>query len=311
MRTLGDWRHDARRAARLVRPLGSQGAPTPAAPPPLPPGRVVALPGRGELFVREAGRGEPIVLLHGWTMSADLTWWGAYDELARVGRVLAPDLRGHGRGIRSPEAFSLDACADDVAALVRESGAGPVVVCGFSMGGPIALHLWRRHPDIVSGMVFAASALEWRAGLLERQQWRFMGLLERLFRSRWSASLIDRLVRDLVEQESALAAHRDWLRVEYRRGDPAAIAGAGRALGAYDARGFAGQVDVPTTVVVTSRDRMVRPSKQRALAAALADVEVIEAPLDHDAPFVAADRFASTTRAAVESVMRRLAPSDR
>ena len=72
--------------------------------PRLPPGRHIALPGRGITFVRElpGPSGAPtILLLHGWTASADLNWFACFAPLARHYRVLAMDHRGHGRGIRS------------------------------------------------------------------------------------------------------------------------------------------------------------------------------------------------------------------
>ena len=63
-------------------------------------------------------------------------------------RVLAPDLRGHGRGARSYRGrFELEGCADDVAAMLRALDAGPAIVAGYSMGGPVAQLLWQRHPE--------------------------------------------------------------------------------------------------------------------------------------------------------------------
>src|SRR6516162_2873861 len=97
----------------------------PPVPPALPPGRVINLPGRGEVFVRDSGgmSGSPIVLLlHGWTASADLNFFPAYASLAESYRVIALDLRGHGRGMRSMEQFSLEDCADDAAALLEQLG---------------------------------------------------------------------------------------------------------------------------------------------------------------------------------------------
>src|SRR4051794_3435849 len=78
--------------------------------PPLLPGAVVMVPGRGEVFARHAPRNEgvPIVLLHGWMATADLNWFLLYETLAAHHTVIAPDLRGHGRGIRSGTAFSLE-----------------------------------------------------------------------------------------------------------------------------------------------------------------------------------------------------------
>jgi 3-oxoadipate enol-lactonase len=140
-------RDEVRRLRRLAQPLGSS-EPGPPVAPPLPPGRTVVLPGRGEVFVRDSGPpGETaaaVLLLHGWTLSADLNFFALYDQLAGY-RVIALDHRGHGRGMRSRQAFTLEDCADDAAALLDLLGVSPAVVVGFSMGGAVAMLLWSRH----------------------------------------------------------------------------------------------------------------------------------------------------------------------
>ncbi|HVF14162.1 MAG TPA: alpha/beta hydrolase, partial [Acidimicrobiales bacterium] len=120
-----------RRLRRFARRPDSA-RPQPPIPPPLPPGRVVNVPGRGEMFVREAegaGRrgGPSILLLHGWTLTSDLNWFPFYDGVARHGRMLALDQRGHGRGLRSEDRFTLEAAADDAAALLVHVGGAPAV----------------------------------------------------------------------------------------------------------------------------------------------------------------------------------------
>ena len=70
----------------------------------LPRGREVELDGRGRTFVRiiEPPPGAPtLLLLHGWTATADLNWFTSYEALGRHYGVVALDHRGHGRGIRS------------------------------------------------------------------------------------------------------------------------------------------------------------------------------------------------------------------
>ena len=89
--------------------------------PELPPGRSIELPGRGTTFIRElpgpeqpseqenGSAGAPtVLLLHGWTASADLNWFAVYRALGEHYRVVALDHRGHGRGIRSRKVFRLD-----------------------------------------------------------------------------------------------------------------------------------------------------------------------------------------------------------
>lgn len=168
-------RHRARRArtrGRLMawygylRPLEVAQA-EPPLPPPLPPGRMVDVPKRGEMFVRDVAAtgetgGPTILLLHGWTLCADLNWFALYAALARHGRVLAMDVRGHGRGLRSEQRFTLEAAADDAAALLAHLGLAPAIVVGYSMGGSIGMLMWRRHPATVAGLVLQSTALQWR-----------------------------------------------------------------------------------------------------------------------------------------------------
>jgi pimeloyl-ACP methyl ester carboxylesterase len=208
--------------------------------------------------------------------------------------------------MRSEQTFTLEAAADDVAALIEHLGLGPVVACGYSMGGPIAMLLWRRHPHLVAGLVLEATALEWRASLRERIVWKTMGLVELALRVGPSRGIIERTLREAIDAAPDLAPHRPWLKAELLRGDPGEVANAGRALGEYDARAFAGDVDVPTAVVVTSNDRLVRPRKQRALASAVPGATVFELPGDHDACLVSAEAFASVTVAALTDVLGRI-----
>jgi len=282
----------------------------------LPPGRVVGLPGRGEVFVRhhehESRQGPTLLLLHGWTASADLQFLTAYEALAAEWSFVGVDHRGHGRGLRPPVPFALEDCADDAADVVRSLGVGPVVVVGYSMGGPIAMHLAARHPDLVAGLVLQATALEWRATRRERVQWRLvrgMGWMLRHFAyPRW----LQRGVERLVHADHELSVYLPWMLGEMRRNDPWMVVEAGRALSRYDARPWASTLGVPAAVMVTTQDRLVRPRKQRALAEAVgAHRRVVEVDGDHLVPWEHPDRFARGTVDAVRAVVQALDSSAR
>ncbi len=273
---------------------------------------MLALPGRGEVFIRElsgppdASSRPTLVLLHGWTASADLQWFTAYQALAERYRLVAIDHRGHGRGMRSLERFTLEAAADDVAALVSELGLGSVIVVGYSMGGPIALHTWNRHRDLVAGLVLEATALEWRATRLERMRWWFLFGFESALRSRITFRLQDRALQALHKQNADIERWLPWIAGESRRGDATAIVGAGRALRDYDARPFVVGVEVPVAVLVTTKDQLVKPSKQRALAAAV-NGEIVELAGDHFCFWGQPAQFSAATRRLVDSVADRVA----
>ena len=76
---------------------------------------------------------------------------------------------------------------------------------------------------------------------------------------------------------------------------------AGRALSRYDARPWAGQLDIPAAMLITTRDRLVRPAKQRELAEALRAF-VLEIDADHDLPLVKGGEYARLTKLAVDTV---------
>jgi pimeloyl-ACP methyl ester carboxylesterase len=243
------------------------------------------------------------LLLHGWTASADLQWATSYPALTERYTVIAIDHRGHGRGIRSEEPFSLEDCADDAAAVLTKLAPGRrVVAAGYSMGGPITMHLWRRHPELVGGLVFEATALEWQTSREDRMRWRVLAFADRILRSRRLHRWVERWLREEVHANPALEAWVPWMLAELRRTDPIAIVEAGRALRHYDARPFASSVNVPVAVVVTTQDNVVRPVKQRALAAAL-KAETFELEGDHDVCWARASEFSATTRTAVDFVV--------
>lgn len=305
-----DWHLELARARRFARRLDRGDPLAPLPPPSIPAGRTVVLPGRGETFVREtSGRpGDPtIALLHGWTASADLNWLRVYDTVPDLGRMIAMDHRGHGRGMRSEERFTLEAAADDVAALLVELDAAPAILVGYSMGGPISMLTWLRHPDVVSGLVLQATALEWRASKRERIIWRFMAVVEYLLRLGRPRGIIERALREMVEVSPDLEPLVGWLKAEMRRGDPEMLADAGRALGLYDFRPHASRVNVPTAVVVTTKDRLVRPRKQRQLAKAIPSSATFELHGDHDAAMVMGKEFPDVTTEALNWVKARLA----
>jgi 3-oxoadipate enol-lactonase len=275
----------------------------------LPAARIVSVPGRGEFFVRHHVHPDPaapqVVLLHGWTASADLQFVAAYPDLAERCSFVAIDHRGHGRGLRTVDPFRLEDVADDAAAVARHLDLRDVIAVGYSMGGPISLHLTRRHPDLVAGLVVQATALEWRATRRERVVWKLLPFVGATLRSWLFPRALRRSVMSFVTDESPLAPHRDWLAAETMRGDPHAIVQAGRSLSSYDARPWAGELGVPAAMLVTTNDRLVKPYKQRELAAAL-DADVVEVAMDHLGAIAQPERFGSVTAALVASVASRV-----
>jgi pimeloyl-ACP methyl ester carboxylesterase len=251
--------------------------------------------GRGEMFVREI-HGDPempnIVLLHGWTLSADLNWFSSVYEVAGArGRVLAPDIRGHGRGLRSEKPFTLEAAADDIAGLLEALDAAPAVLVGYSMGGSLALLCAGRYPELVSGLVLAATGLQWRASLWERAVWWGMAAVEYGLRFGAPRGLAERYLRGAVEQSPSLQPYCGWVKAEIRRGDPSDIGWAGKELAKFDARHLAADIRVPTAVVITCRDHLIRRTRQAEMGRAIAGAKTVELDGAHNAWLVRPEEF--------------------
>lgn len=283
------------------------GADTP--PPWLPRGEVVFVQGRGEFFIRRHVHADPtaptVLLLHGWTASSDLQFLAAYEALAEVCSFVGIDHRGHGRGVRSLRPFELEDVADDAAAVVRELGIDSVIALGYSMGGPISLHLTRRHPDLVSGLVVQATALEWSGTLRERLVWRLLPIMGVALRS-WTQPLVLKKGTDfLLDESSPLWPHRRWIVAETMRNEPRVMVQAGKALSRYDARSWASDLGVPAAMLISTKDRLVKPRKQRQLAAALR-ATVVEVEMDHLGALERPTQFSSATVELVTSVAAAL-----
>lgn len=217
-----------------------------------------------------------VLLLHGWAGTAELNWSHVYAPLVAAGyRVLAPDLPGHGHGARDVS-FTFDSVADAAARLVNDSGAEKVVVAGHSMGGSIALMLARRHPDQVRGLVLMATQASWpgiQPNLLLKAAGRLGTVAARPF-LRWGA-------RSILSGD---AGRDGWIHEELRHTSVAHLAQALIAMRGFDAEPWLAQLPIPVVVLVTTRDTVVAPARQRQLAAAIPGARVMEIEIDHSDP---------------------------
>jgi pimeloyl-ACP methyl ester carboxylesterase len=288
--------------------------------PPLPLGRRIELPDRGITFVRELpGPTEDapaLLLLHGWIASAGLNWFQTFDALSEHFRVIALDQRGHGRGMRTWKRFRLADCADDAAALLDELQIPSAIAVGYSMGGPVAQLLWKRHPERVSGLVMCATATGFVPGMRERFIFTTaMAALAGTTRvGQWANHLPSQWVRRLPVVSSLQGSGRPtslqrWASAEMRRHDPRSVLEAGAALGNYSAKRWIGDIDVPTSVLVTTADRAIVPDFQMAMADAIPGATVHEMADGHVACMKAS--FAPPLVAACQDVASRVVvPAD-
>jgi len=219
------------------------------------------------------GMGEPIVLLHGFS-GTRRTW-------DRVVALLEPeryshtlDLRGHGAA-REQRPIGFAEVVEDVLAAAPER----FVLCGYSMGGRIALHVALAAPERVTRLVLIGAT----AGIEDEA--------ERAARRVSDEALAARLERGTIEEFAAtwrdqplFAGDPAWVaeeaRGDQRRNDPAALAAVLRGLGTGVMEPLwdrLGELTMPVTLVAGERDAKYRDLAER-LRAGLPNARVAVVP---------------------------------
>ena len=270
--------------------------------PEIPAGRVVELPGRGSTYVVDAGAPRPdaptVFLLHALACTGLLTWYPCLSELRRSYRLVIFDQRWHGQGIRSLP-FTVDDCADDVVAVADALEIDRFVCAGFSMGTLVSQVVAHRHPQRVAGLVLCAGATHFVDGPRRAAAVREVGARLAAFGARQQRSAVEALDQ---------TADAQWGWRQFRATTGRDIAHVTPALARFDSRPWIEQVDVPTGVVVTTRDRVIPPARQLELVHSIRGAQCFEVPAGHAACVLGADRFRPALLAALASVTDRTAP---
>jgi non-heme chloroperoxidase len=115
-----------------------------------------------EIYFKDWGTGQPIVLSHGWPLTAD-SWEAQMFFLASNGyRCVAHDRRGHGRSSQPWSGNEMDTYADDLAALIETLDLKQAILIGFSTGGGEVARYIGRHGTkrlVKAGLISAVPPL--------------------------------------------------------------------------------------------------------------------------------------------------------
>jgi 3-oxoadipate enol-lactonase len=242
-----------------------------------------------------------VVVLHGWTATADLNFYTCFDALGRHFRVLAMDHRGHGTGIRSRRRFRLEDCADDVAEMLDVEGAGPAVAFGYSMGGAVAQLLWQRHRESVRGLVLAATAAQFKARYNDRLS--FLGLKGLARLARLTPAQARTWLSNQLYLERKTARWAPWAVEEMAVHDWRMVLEAGGAIGSFRSASWLGEIDVPTAIVVTMQDEVVPLRRQIQLFESIPHARAFRIDAGHDAVVARPDRAVPVLVEACRSVL--------
>jgi 3-oxoadipate enol-lactonase len=210
-----------------------------------------------------------LLLIHAFPVDAGL--WD--DQVAALGsdaQVLAPHLPGFGGTSPVGDVMTMDAAADFLAQELDRAGAERAVVGGLSMGGYVAFSLWRRHRDRIAGLLLAntKSGPDDEAGKDKRKA------VAQKARAEGSEAIAD--APPPLLSDGAAPALWDRVKEMIRRQSGDAIAAAALGMGERpDSTPILGQIDVPTTVVVSSGDTLIPAAATEPMAKAIPGAQLV------------------------------------
>lgn len=240
-----------------------------------------------QLHYEEYGHGAPLLLVHGLG-SSTLDWEEQTSVLAAHYRVIAIDIRGHGRSDKPLEHYSMAGFAEDVAALIEHLQLGPVHLVGISMGGMIGFQLGVDRPELLRSLTIVNSSPEVKAKSFKdcvqiAKRWSF----SRLLSLDTIAKGLGKLLFPKPEQvELRLKIERRW-----PRNDKRAYLSSLDAIIGWGVRNQLSNITCPVLVVSGDRDYTSVASKE-AYVRELADARLVviedsrhATPMDQPAVF--------------------------
>jgi pimeloyl-ACP methyl ester carboxylesterase len=220
---------------------------------------------RVRLHVEDSGGdGRPVVLIHGWPLSAE-AWKPQVPALVQAGyRVVAYDRRGFGRSAKPPGGFDYDTLAADLAGVLDDLDLRDATLVGFSMGGgEVARYVANHGEDRLHSVVFASAVPPYLLqtddnpdGPLTRAQAKQQEDGLRADR----AAFFDKFTQGFFTANGALKvskAQRQEAIALCQQSDQAAALGCMQAFGTTDFREDLKQVSVPTLVLHGDADGIV------------------------------------------------------
>lgn len=236
------------------------------------------------LKIEAQGFGAPLLLIHGWGMHGGM-WGNAALQLSEHFRVLTVDLPGHGysrgqpcRGQKENPVELLDEWVDSISAQFDE----PISICGWSLGGQVALRWAMRYPQQINRLLLVASTPcfmrrpQWDCAMAADSLAEFAIALQQNYLTTVQRFLVLQVRGGLHEKEQ-LAALR---RALFNRGEPDfdALQFGLEVLRDLDLRDMLPEISQHALVIAGARDMLTPPAASKYLSEKMpnARLEVIE-----------------------------------
>ncbi|MFQ5399591.1 MAG: alpha/beta fold hydrolase [Anaerolineae bacterium] len=202
------------------------------------------------MYYEERGRGRPLLLLHGLGSSVR-DWELQMPVFSRQYRVIAVDMRGHGRSAKPKGPYSLPMFAADTAEFIRRLALAPVHVVGISMGGMIALQLAVDAPELLKSMALVNCGPELVPRTFkEKLQVQQRMLITRIMGMRRMGEFLAPRLFPKPDQ----ATLRQLIAERWAKNDRRAYLASLRALVGWSVAAQLSQIACPTLVVAAEED---------------------------------------------------------
>lgn len=247
------------------------------------------------MHIETLGRGEPLVLIHGWGMHGGV-WGNVAQSLALTHQVHCVDLPGFGLSagrvatrlgiVGLQPDLPLDAIVAELCATFKE----PVSVCGWSLGGQVAMRWAVREPSQVNKLIVVTSTPcfterdDWLLGMQTDVLEKFAAELEQNYATTLRR-FISLQLRGSEKERELLTQLREQL---FSRGEPDmdALRGGLAILRDVDQRSEVVGIAQPTLVIAGQRDKLTPPEASYYLAQVMPNARVVEIEGAAHAPFL-------------------------
>lgn len=242
------------------------------------------------LWYEDHGSGPVLVLLHGWCMSSAV-WRYQMEPLGRTFRVIAPDLRGHGKSHTTTDGYHFEGFAADLAALFRLLDLRGVLLAGWSLGAQVALLASSRLTDRLAGLALISGTPRFTAAedfphALGASEADGMGIKVRRNMGRALDGFVSRMFAPDELDDSDLAEQVQHLLAAIPLPDPDMAFQSLLSLATADMRALLPGIQLPTLVINGDQDRICLPQASGYLADRIVSSEHVVLQGCGHAPFL-------------------------
>ncbi len=218
------------------------------------------------LHFSEAGRGTPVVLLHGFPLTGEI-WREQRQSLAAHYRVITPDLRGHGQSPAPAGIYEMELLAGDVLELLDSLQIERAVIMGHSMGGYVTLAAWKLAPArfLALGLIDSHASADTPEGRQGRLQ-----MAEKVAAQGSQVAAEAMLPRLFAPGRTAGDPAWEQVRAMILNTPTAGIIGAQHAMAARpDSNSTLPSINVPALILTGDQDQIIPIARAEAVAAAI------------------------------------------